>query len=209
MIDPEKKYKMNLYELETLAKHSRNPKHLHAIAVEHYKNEVICWYVAGNIHCDEETLVLLASHPHEQVRMKVAEYCNMITSNKVLVRLALDTVKVRETLAQRTLNQDLLKLLFRGNPNNECIMKSCLKEISDMQKISSFILNSSAGKLFDYADAILDNAYLTDVELKAFIASVQNLHIRHIEKIRNHRSCTKDVLSELIEKMLEKGFVLR
>lgn len=191
---------VDLADLEREAKHSRSETKLQKIAQENFSNSVISMYVAGNAHCNTATLELLATHKSESVRLLVAEQSFKIKSNKVLLKLCYDTARVRESLAKRVADDGIITLLLRMNKQNQKIVKICLQRIRNMERISNFLTSTEKNNLSMYLDDILENQYLTEVELKLILEKDVDLSAHHVMKIQKHRGCSKTILRMLEEK---------
>lgn len=147
-----------LFELEDLARRSKNPKILQSMAKDHFNNPVICMHIAANAYVEEETLVLLSTHPDYEVRTRVATYSFKISSKNTLSKLALDkNHNVKAALARRTTSQSILELLINTNRKNDEIIETCLSRTTELSIIKKFISRNSKEIVSKYVDAIYSN----------------------------------------------------
>ncbi len=223
------KFGWTLGQLEENARHNRSAAVLHEMAVECYKNEVICFYIAKNRYTSPKTLAFLANHPNDSVRRIVAgrsyeiPYCDNIKEltesdfnspedyrnakvfNSVLLKLALDTNReVKEELSRTVKSEKIKMLLYKSNPSNEKIIGNCLRRISDMDFIRDFILTNaylnSGKKLSLYDKDILSNTNLTSMELLTFIVHCPKLSEKHAQMIRKSNGYNR-----LVEVLLKEN----
>lgn len=166
------KFGWSLEELEENARRNKSAKTLHEMAIECFKNAIICKYIAMNRYSSTDTLVFLANHPSAAVRKEVAsrsdeipcydnikelcesdfdseeDYKKAKVYNSTLLKLALDTNKeVKKELSRTVKSEKIIMFLYKSNksnnPSNKEIIGNCLRRSKNVDFIRKFIIDAS------------------------------------------------------------------
>ena len=207
-MDVKRTNELALNELEKLARTTRSAEILREIVIKHFNNEVICWYVANNGYCSEETLATLASHTSDKVKYKVAERSENITDKKALLSLALSKRKeIKEILAQKTTDEATKISLLRLNGNNPNIVATCLRRIHEPKFIANYINKCARTALYANVDSIISNKHITEEVFFTLIDNLRFIKQSQVKAILNHHNCTEEVERRILLKNVETNFI--